>query len=109
MSRHAPLRPDPMPLREALRGLRFMLRRGGETLAETITMDGWFPTRDAGYMDEDGYIFLSGRADDVIVRGGENMSITSVSSGKKASCSMPPGMTAMSPGTQSERRSPGRG
>lgn len=35
---------------------------------------GWFPTRDAGYMDEDGYIFLSGRADDVIVRGGENMS-----------------------------------
>ena len=25
-------------------------------------------------MDEDGYIFLSGRADDVIVRGGENMS-----------------------------------
>jgi acyl-CoA synthetase (AMP-forming)/AMP-acid ligase II len=35
---------------------------------------GWFPTRDAGYMDEEGYIFLSGRADDVIVRGGENMS-----------------------------------
>lgn len=35
---------------------------------------GWFPTRDAGYIDEDGYIFLSGRADDVIVRGGENMS-----------------------------------
>lgn len=35
---------------------------------------GWFPTRDAGFMDEDGYLFLSGRADDVIVRGGENMS-----------------------------------
>lgn len=39
-----------------------------------LTADGWFPTRDAGYMDEDGYIFLSGRADDVIVRGGENIS-----------------------------------
>ncbi|PEQ11846.1 AMP-dependent synthetase [Novosphingobium sp. PC22D] len=36
--------------------------------------EGWFPTRDAGYIDEHGYLFLSGRADDVIVRGGENMS-----------------------------------
>lgn len=36
--------------------------------------DGWFPTRDAGSIDEDGYLFLEGRADDVIVRGGENMS-----------------------------------
>ncbi|WP_324694683.1 class I adenylate-forming enzyme family protein [Novosphingobium aerophilum] len=39
-----------------------------------LDAQGWFPTRDAGYMDEDGYLFLSGRADDVIVRGGENMS-----------------------------------
>jgi acyl-CoA synthetase (AMP-forming)/AMP-acid ligase II len=39
-----------------------------------LDAEGWFPTRDAGYMDEHGYLFLSGRADDVIVRGGENMS-----------------------------------
>ncbi|TDW68846.1 acyl-CoA synthetase (AMP-forming)/AMP-acid ligase II [Novosphingobium sp. PhB55] len=39
-----------------------------------LDAQGWFPTRDAGYMDEHGYLFLSGRADDVIVRGGENMS-----------------------------------
>jgi len=39
-----------------------------------LDSEGWFPTRDAGFMDEDGYLFLSGRADDVIVRGGENMS-----------------------------------
>ena len=39
-----------------------------------LDADGWFPTRDAGYIDEEGYLFLSGRADDVIVRGGENIS-----------------------------------
>jgi acyl-CoA synthetase (AMP-forming)/AMP-acid ligase II len=36
--------------------------------------DGFFPTRDAGSMDAEGYLFIEGRADDVIVRGGENMS-----------------------------------
>jgi acyl-CoA synthetase (AMP-forming)/AMP-acid ligase II len=36
--------------------------------------DGWFPTRDAGSLDDAGYLFLEGRADDVIVRGGENLS-----------------------------------
>jgi len=35
---------------------------------------GWFPTRDAGWLDAEGYLFLAGRADDVIVRGGENIS-----------------------------------
>jgi acyl-CoA synthetase (AMP-forming)/AMP-acid ligase II len=39
-----------------------------------LDAEGWFPTRDAGSMDADGYLFLEGRADDVIVRGGENMS-----------------------------------
>jgi len=36
--------------------------------------DGWFNTRDGGYLDDGGYLFLEGRMDDVIVRGGENMS-----------------------------------
>jgi acyl-CoA synthetase (AMP-forming)/AMP-acid ligase II len=36
--------------------------------------DGWFPTRDGGWIDEEGYLFVEGRIDDIIVRGGENMS-----------------------------------
>ena len=39
-----------------------------------LDKDGWFPTRDAGWLDAEGYLFLAGRADDVIVRGGENIS-----------------------------------
>ena len=39
-----------------------------------LTADGWFPTNDAGWMDDEGYLFVDGRIDDVIVRGGENIS-----------------------------------
>lgn len=41
---------------------------------KALDSDGWFPTRDAGWLDEQGFLFLAGRADDVIVRGGENIS-----------------------------------
>jgi acyl-CoA synthetase (AMP-forming)/AMP-acid ligase II len=39
-----------------------------------IDDDGWFPTNDAGYLDTEGFLFLDGRLDDVIVRGAENLS-----------------------------------
>jgi acyl-CoA synthetase (AMP-forming)/AMP-acid ligase II len=39
-----------------------------------VLEDGFFPTRDGGWLDEDGFLFLEGRVDDIIVRGGENMS-----------------------------------
>ena len=45
-----------------------------EDRGSLVDADGWFPTRDAGSKDDDGFLFLDGRADDVIVRGGENMS-----------------------------------
>jgi acyl-CoA synthetase (AMP-forming)/AMP-acid ligase II len=35
---------------------------------------GWFATRDGGWFDDAGYLFLTGRLDDVIVRGAENIS-----------------------------------
>ncbi|WP_106402648.1 class I adenylate-forming enzyme family protein [Actinocorallia populi] len=38
-----------------------------------VRPDGWFPTRDRGYLDAEGYLFVRGRADDTIIRGGENI------------------------------------
>ncbi len=43
-------------------------------LGSQLDADGWFPTKDRGFVDSDGYLFIDGRADDVIVRGGENIS-----------------------------------
>lgn len=41
--------------------------------APTI-VNGWLHTRDMGWMDADGYLYLAGRKDDLIIRGGENIS-----------------------------------
>ena len=38
-----------------------------------LDADGWFCTRDRGFVDSDGYLFIEGRSDDTIIRGGENI------------------------------------
>lgn len=69
---------DGRPLGPGEAGLVFV--RGDQVAGEYHGLgsqtdgEGWFPTRDRGWVDEDGFLFLDGRADDVIVRGGENIS-----------------------------------
>ncbi len=41
--------------------------------ASILDDQGWFPTRDIATTDEAGYLFIEGRADDTIIRGGENI------------------------------------
>jgi len=47
----------------------------GEYLHRDAALDagGWFPTRDRAWIDGDGFLFIEGRADDTIIRGGENI------------------------------------
>jgi len=40
----------------------------------TLTEEGWFRTRDSGWFDSHGFLYVDGRLDDVIVRGAENIS-----------------------------------
>lgn len=65
------------PLAAGETGLIFV--RGGQISGEygthsVLDSNGWFATGDRGRLDEGGYLFIEGRADDTIIRGGENIS-----------------------------------
>lgn len=63
------------------RGGNFMLEYWNKAEATSdVFKDGWYHTGDAGYLDEDGYLFLVDRVKDMIVSGGENVYSTEVES-----------------------------
>jgi acyl-CoA synthetase (AMP-forming)/AMP-acid ligase II len=53
-----------------VRGEQISGEYGGRSVLDG---DGWFATRDRGRLDAGGYLFIEGRADDTIIRGGENI------------------------------------
>ena len=54
-------------------GKMFEYRKAPEKTAAAYTRDGAFTVGDIGYVDEDGYLFISGRTSDVIVSSGVNV------------------------------------
>jgi oxalate---CoA ligase len=59
--------------RVEIRGPGVIGAYAGAGYEERVDDDGWLDTGDLGYVDGDGYLFLVGRADDVINRGGEKI------------------------------------
>ena len=51
-----------------------ILVQGPTVSSEALDVDGWLHTGDVGRIDEDGFLFVEGRTDEMIITGGENVS-----------------------------------
>ena len=58
-----------------IRGPNVMLEylKDSEATAGTFTVDGWLRTGDLARMDGDGYVYVTGRLKELIIKGGENI------------------------------------
>ena len=52
-------------------------------------VDGWMHTGDAGYMEEDGYVYVVDRVKDMIISGGENVYSAEVENASRSSGGRP--------------------
>jgi acyl-CoA synthetase (AMP-forming)/AMP-acid ligase II len=58
-----------------VRGDNVMTRyyKDEDATARTLEPDGWMHTGDIGYLDQDGFVFVTGRMKELIIKGGENI------------------------------------
>jgi len=47
--------------------------KNSEETARSMTTEGWLHTGDLGHLDEDGFVFVTGRIKELIIKGGENI------------------------------------
>jgi acyl-CoA synthetase (AMP-forming)/AMP-acid ligase II len=47
-------------------------------IGSVLDAQGWFPTKDVASLDDERYLFIGGRSDDTIIRGGENIAPSEV-------------------------------
>jgi cyclohexanecarboxylate-CoA ligase len=73
-------RPAPIgePGRLLVRGAQMFKGYYKRPELSTFDGDGWFDSGDLAYMDKDGYIRISGRVKDILIRGGENVPVVEI-------------------------------